>query len=264
MKYWFSTILFFCFANIIVTSIVSAEVAPDPVELYRGSVTVDFIHGRGIAVGVDLPDTDRLVGDGVFDRMIVLDAYGLIPPEFPLALPDAYVAVSAGRAMVVELGGPRVVDFIVDKPTRRGGLDDGHRPSEIRLARAWSGPDERLSFTGFGLANVASSTRVIDDGSWIDRPLTRDACSAGSTSCSIGCDCAQGAGAGCATSCSVTCTSQYDACCQCRAVAGSSCFCTVLGGGGGTGGGGGGGGGGVCSTTASGCPAECFNCTQAF
>jgi len=245
-------------------SLCAQEITPDTVALYRGHVTVDIVRGRGIAVGIDLPARDALVGDGIFDRMIVLEAFGRIPPEFPLVLPDAYVAVSAGRAMVVELGGPRLVELIVELPTRRGGLEDGVLPSEVRLARNWRGKEERTRFVGVGLVNAEVQAPVIDDGSWLEGGLLRDACSAGSTSCSITCNntCQ---GVGCASHCSTTCSTGFYACCKCLGSAvGASCSCLTSGGGGGGSGGGSGGGGGACSSGGGACPAECFNCTQAF
>lgn len=231
------------------------------VVLLRGAVTLNVVMGRGIAAAVDLPDDDTLVGDGVFDRLIVLEAFGRIPPELPLELRDAYVAYSAGRAQVVEIGGPRIFDFVVDEPMRRGGLDDGKTPATIRLERRWSGRDERMTFHGVGLVIAEVSTRTIDDGSWAGREPARASCSVGSTSCSVTCSCAATMSSTCATSCQTTCAAGYYACCQCQGAAvGAECSCLLSGGNGGGWGGGGGGGSGACSGGAGGCPAECFNC----
>jgi len=238
------------------------DTKPEAVSSDRGSVTVDIIRGRGIAVGVDIPQGRALSGDGVFDRLVVLEAFGTIPPELPMVLRDAYVVYSAGRAMVVEMGGPRVVELVVDQPSRRGGLDDGRLPATVRLARAWSGADERSVFHGIGLVAAAVRTPVIDDGSWVTRPLARNACTTGSTSCSISCTCASTAGT-CATSCTTTCSAGFYACCKCQGSqlgAGCSCLLSSGGFGGGGAGGGGGGAGGECSNVQGGCPAQCFNC----
>lgn len=230
--------------------------------LYRGTVEVDVIQGRGVGVGIDIPAHGETVGDGAFDRLIVLEAYGKTPKEFPLRLRDAYVAISAGRALVVDLYGPRVVDLRVDQPGKRGALDGGEMPSEILLTRSWSGTDERMAFTGFGLAEITVQTRVIDNGSWANRPPSaRNACTDGATQCSVsGCPCPGGTcpnGSGC----SITCSNNTDACCICTPD-GGDCFCTHIGDGGGGGDQGGGGDAGGCQQLPNGyCPAPCFRCT---
>ncbi len=224
-------------------------------EVLYGTVVVDAIQDYGIGIALD-ERSFRSEPDGTFDRLFILETYGLIPDEFPITIDnarllireDGVVATARNKALVLGF-------FLTDEPgaseEQLGSLvmENGDRP----LAE-----DALFVYSGFGFSQTPGKWKLPLDSSWMgaatEATSTCTSGGTGSTACSQTCG---------RRSCSISCATGFYACCNCGTLL-ANCKC-IAGGGGGGGGWAGGGGGGPgtpsCGVPAGGfCPVDCIRC----
>lgn len=224
----------------------SAQGLTDRASVHRGSVTIDGVHGRGIAVAIDAKPAD-----GLIDNVVLLQAYGQIPAELPVVIGNARIVLRDDAVTVTDIDGRR--SFVLELATRTP-------PASNR---------EATVYTGFGLSHMPDGWDDTFDGvhAVLADPesgsLTRDACEAGgvgANACSI--DCLGRLDQ--VMSCTTSCIAGFYACCRCRPWGTWEkpiCSCEASTGGGGSGGGGtGSGDDSSCTNDGSGCAAGCMSC----
>lgn len=242
----------------------STCLAQDPLRGWAesGRVEITAVHGWGIAVGIDLWK-EKSPPDGLFDRVYLLQAFGLKPSEMPWIFEHATVLESEQGLRVVALE---------EKFDLRLELADG----QALMAPGGAGDDGVFRYRGFGLSRrdglqwqAPLESAFLAAHPPIDpRIFTAESCASGgtgATSCSV---------TNRLGGCSVDCSGGFYACCNpAGPFSEPDCSCVsdpsggVGGGGGGTGGGtgGGGGGGGLCFIGPVGfCPLSCMVCITLY
>lgn len=214
-------------------------------ESYFGRVKVDVVRGWGIVAGVDV-STPGEEPDGIYDQVILLEAYGRIPQELPLELDRAWVEVRENGARIGSATGDLVVLFSLL------GTDDAQRD---RREAEQAGRRRILTYAGFGLSSARGTWSEPLSAIWQEPSelVERRTCSSGgtgSTSCSVTCG---------NTGCSVSCSAGSYACCNCGSVF-TLPSCSCEGGAAGGGGTGGGTGGGEECSGGTWCPPSCMRC----
>ncbi len=220
-------------------------------EVLYGTVVIDAVQDYGIGIALD-ERSFRSEPDGTFDRLFVLETYGLIPDEFPITIndarllirPDGVVATARDKALVLGF-------FLTEEPgaseEQLGSLvmENGNRP----IAE-----DALFVYSGFGFSQTPGEWQLPLDNSWMGAPKEATCTSGGigSTACSQTCG---------RRSCSISCATGFYSCCTCGVLL-ANCKCISLGGGGGWSGGGGiGPGASSCGVPAGGyCPVDCVRC----